>query len=164
MWMGGVGVFTGRYCQDGRSLGPGGRLWYIWAMRTLRQRGFLGPAALLLAAVFFVAQAFACCQANARIGRGLVSLFAPAPVHACCAKAHPAAAPVKSDCARGCCISDGVRNAPQLASAPSDLPVLSGPLAFLAPLIAPSVANSERPAPVIDSGPPLYLRTLRLLV
>lgn len=141
-------------------------MWYIWSMRTLRQGGFLGPAALLLAAVFFVAQVFACCQANARIGRSLVSLLArtPAPVHACCAKARAAAAPVKSGCATGCCIGDGARNAPQLASAPSDVPELSGPLAFLTPLIVPSVAHIHSPSPVIDSGPPLYLRTLRLLV
>jgi hypothetical protein len=135
-------------------------------MRTLRQRGFLGPAALLLAAVFFVAQVFACCQANARIGRSLVSLFAKtAPAaHACCAKKEISRAPAKSGCATGCCISEGPQHAPQLASVPSAVPELSGPLVLLAPRLGPPAALGEWPPSVIDFGPPLYLRTLRLLV
>jgi hypothetical protein len=136
-------------------------------MRSLRRRGFLEAMSLLLLAAFFAAQAFACCQANARFGRVVASWFAPAPapVHACCAKTAPAAhAPGKPDCARECCIQDAAKHAPQLASAPSEVPGLCGALAFSLPLPALRAADAMRPAPVADTGPPLYLRTLRLLV
>jgi hypothetical protein len=139
-------------------------------MRTLRRHGFLGPAALLLAAVFFVAQVFACCQTNARIGHTLLSMFARTqPAHACCAKAAPAARepfapPAHSGCAGQCCLHQAAQNAPQLASAPSEAPVFSLSLVLLPAFIDPPVALGEWPPTVIDSGPPLYLRTLRLLV
>ncbi|MBW8886424.1 MAG: hypothetical protein JF616_01595 [Fibrobacteres bacterium] len=136
----------------------------------MRRHGILGPAALLLAAVFFVAQVFACCQANARLGRSLLSMFARTsqPAHACCARAaarEPLAPPAHSGCAAGqCCLHQAAQNAPQLASAPSEAPVFSVSLVLLPAFIEPPVALGEWPPTVIDSGPPIYLRTLRLLV
>ncbi len=139
-------------------------------MRSLRRRGFLGPAALLLAAVFFAAQVFACCQMNARIGRGLFSLFTRTsqPAHACCARSaateREPAAPAHSGCAGQCCLQQSVQHAPQLASAPGEAPAFPVSLALLPTFNETPVAVGEWPPTVIDSGPPLYLRTLRLLV
>jgi hypothetical protein len=135
----------------------------------LRGRDFRGPAVWLLAALFLAGQSFACCYATARLGRSLASLFAPAPAasassaHACCAK--PAAeAPAKPPCSRTCCIQDASARAPQLASVPADLPAFGGiPLAFL-PVVTLALPQVPVAAPAPDTGPPVYLKTLRLLV
>lgn len=122
-----------------------------------------------LAAVFFAAQVFACCYSTARMARALVSLLsAPAATqaHACCARsASPApAAPEKTACGKGCCLQDGSGRAPQLASVPSDLPApLEVPAAFAAE-VTYALPPARGEAPVADTGPPLYLKTLRLLV
>ena len=133
----------------------------------MRRRRYFSPLALILAAAFFANQAFACCYANARFAHSVASLFSPRPAaHACCDKkaAVPETQGQKPPCAKECCLKSETRGAPQLASAPADLPDLLGPAAPLAP--APAFAIGFRPAPALiaDTGPPVYLRTLRLLV
>lgn len=120
---------------------------------------------MLLAAAFLASQAFACCYANARWARSLASAFSPrSPAHACCAKTASAPRAEKRGCARECCLKAESQRAPQLASAPVDFPDLTGPAAPFVP--APPIANASPTGivPVADTGPPVYLRTLRLLV
>lgn len=135
----------------------------------MRRSGFRGPAVWLLALLFLAGQSFACCYAPARLGRSLVSLFAPAPAaHACCAKPAsaepPAKSPAQAPCSRTCCIKDASARAPQLASVPAGLPVFAGiPLAFL-PIVTLALPRVPQALPAPDTGPPVYLKTLRLLV
>jgi len=100
---------------------------------------------MLLAGIFFVAQVFACCQANARLARTLASILSRTshPAHACCAKTDPAAPPADSDCARNCCVQDAAQHAPELASVPSELPQFSVPHVFLPPVAEAPVALGE---------------------
>ena len=132
----------------------------------MRHRGFRAVSASLLAAIFFAAQAFACCHANREIGRAVTSLFAhPAPAaHACCAKAASAPVPEKPGCEKECCIQDAGRNAPQLASEAVPAPAFPLAVAFLTLPRAPAPVPARCDAPIKDTGPPVYLRTLRLLV
>jgi hypothetical protein len=167
-------------------------------MRSLRHRFFLGPTALLLAAIFFANQAFACCYAHAGLLRNLGFYPAAAATagpaaskppaaatatpaasdagHACCHRGAPATADGPGggnaaetgdhpDCGGGACIlKNGSVPAPQLASAAVDLPCLSPALALLAPIPETPVRASSVSAQRLDTGPPVYLRTLRLLV
>jgi hypothetical protein len=144
-------------------------------MQPLRHRRLQGPIALALAALFFASQAFSCCYANQRIGRALASVFAVAAAkpaaapsaHSCCPRPENAPAQAgHSGCAKGgCCIQDANQRVPQLASAPVSVPDLSGlAVAWLpAPALEP-VSAAFVPQGKTGSGPPLYLRTLRLLV
>jgi hypothetical protein len=167
-------------------------------MRSLRHRLFLGPTALLLAAIFFANQAFACCYAHAGLLRNLAvhqagaattgpaesklpAAAAAAPAaseagHACCHRgaADPADGPGSGnaadtgdhpDCSGGACIlKNGSAPTPQLASVAADLPYLTPALAFLALIPETPVRSPSVSAPRLDTGPPVYLRTLRLLV
>lgn len=137
---------------------------YFEGMRNLRHRGFLGPAVWLLVALFLAGQSFACCYATAKLGHSLVSLFSPAPSeHACCAK-PAAAAPEKPSCGGACCIKDASVRAPQLASVPADLPDFAVLPALLIPTVTPPLLPVALAVPPEDTGPPVYLKTLRLLV
>jgi hypothetical protein len=137
---------------------------YFERMRILRHGGYLGPAVWLLAALFLAGQSSACCYAPARIGRGLLSLFTPAPAaHACCAK-KAAAAPENPPCSRSCCIQDASVRAPQLASVPASLPDFAALPAVFLPVVTLALPDPPQALPPADTGPPVYLKTLRLLV
>jgi hypothetical protein len=149
-------------------------MWYIISMHGLRNKRVQGTLALFTATVFFAGQAFACCMATRDLASLLASVFKSAPAasaHACCPKPEAASSGAsgssgKPDCAsNGCCIQDAGHRAPQLASAPAEVPELSGPvIAHLDPFIAfvlPAPAPARMAA---DTGPPSWLRTVRILV
>ena len=158
--------------RSGKTLGPLPSPWYSWGMRGLRHRRLLAPVSLLVAVLFFAVQAFACCYAPGRMVRAQAARsIVSSPEHACCAKrAAPAespaspAAPEKRGCGQGCCIQDAAKHAPQLASAPVEAPALAASFVRPAPLPVFPLPSRNLPATASDSGPPLYLRTLRLLV
>lgn len=124
----------------------------------------------MLACVFFAGQAFSCCNVNQRIGHLLLSAFtakSAAVSHSCCAKAVSASRPdAPAGCEnKACCIRDAGKRVPQLVSVPAQVPDLSGlALALLPDPASLPVTSLLPPAGKADSGPPVWLRTLRLLV
>lgn len=132
----------------------------------MRHRGFRAVSATLLAAIFFAVQAFACCHANREIGRAIASLFAhPSPTeHSCCAKAAATPVPEKPGCEKECCIQDAGQHAPQIASEAAPLPVIAVTTFMSFAPHSPAPVSARIAVPPADTGPPVYLRTLRLLV
>lgn len=138
-------------------------------MRSLRMKRLQAYLALFTATVFFAGQAFACCMANRELASFLASAFrsAPAPAaHSCCPQTD--AAPEKSpgDCvSKACCIQDAGHKPPQLASVAAEIPDLSGHAPALLPLPPAPVLPAPLPAlAAADTGPPGWLRTVRILV
>lgn len=132
-------------------------------------RKFRNPLALFVATVFFAAQVSACCMAVRDVASFLASAFRAAPAadpHACCPKPDAAPTRAASDCGtKACCIKDAGHKAPQLASAPAEVPDLTVAVAVGAVRIPASVLTAPAPSPsAADTGPPSLLRSVRILV
>lgn len=143
--------------------------WYIRGMRSLRMKRVQAPLALIVATVFFAGQAFACCMANRELVAFLSSAFESAPAlaaHSCCPKTEAAPEKSPADCAsKACCIQDTGHKPPQLVSAAAEIPDLSGPTQAVLPLPPASVLPAPPPArAAADTGPPILLRSVRILV
>lgn len=138
-------------------------------MPGFRNKRLQASLALFVATVFFAGQANACCMATRDLASLLSSAFRSAPAdqaHACCPKPEASPAKAEGDCAtKACCIQDGTQKPPQLASAPAGIPDLSGSgtLAFVR-LPAPALPAPLAARSAADTGPPVWLRTVRILV
>ena len=124
--------------------------------------------ASLLMVFFFGSQAFSCCLFKHRLGEFHRSALAKAGSHSCCpspAGSRPAdrANPVSKP--EACCILDANLKAPQAVSEPAAIPDFPALVIGILPM--PALAMPRRPslpAPLAFSSPPLYLKTLQLLI
>lgn len=135
-------------------------------MTWLRKNRFQGLFAAVMVATLLGAQAFSCCLFNHQMVRIIAAAVKPVPAseHACCPK--PATDETKPASQPGdCCLKDASHKAPQLASEIAAAPNLDGAVVAHLPLPAfHAPASWSEPAPRLDSGPPVYLTTLRLLI
>lgn len=158
-------------------------------MRSLRNTFWYPLVSLLLIAVLVPVQAAGCCKLATVLGfsTSIASKSVPAAAkdadpgmaadHSCCPKPAKAAVPDNSEagsaapCDKGdkgdkaCCIKGAKASAPALVSTEGLSLSFSAPvLAWLTEEILPVAAALPARLPPEDSGPPLYLSHLSLLL